>query len=89
VLGGWVGRSFSGSGLALRALRVGLAFAFDKLRLHRVEAATLPDNRNSNHLMEFVGFKIEGLAKSYGKINGVWRSHILWGMVAPSKGQDT
>jgi ribosomal-protein-alanine N-acetyltransferase len=86
VLGGWVGRSYSGSGLALRALRVGLAFAFDKLRLHRVEAATLPENRNSNHLLEFVGFKIEGFAKSYGKIDGRWRDHVLWGIVAPDRG---
>jgi ribosomal-protein-alanine N-acetyltransferase len=81
ILGGWVGKQYSGSGLSLRALRVGLAFAFDALRLHRVEAATLPENRNSNHLLEFVGFKIEGFAKSYGKIGGRWRSHILWSMV--------
>ena len=85
ILGGWAGKTFSGSGLALRALRVGLVFAFDKLRLHRVEAATLPDNRNSNHLLEFVGFKIEGFAKSYGKIDGRWRDHCLWAMVEPSQ----
>jgi ribosomal-protein-alanine N-acetyltransferase len=82
ILAGWVGQQYSGRGLALRALRVGLVFAFDSLRLHRIEAATLPENRNSNHLLEFVGFKIEGFARSYGKINGEWRSHILWAMVA-------
>ncbi len=87
ILAGWVGQQYSGSGLALRALRVGLAFAFDKLRLHRVEAATLPENRNSNHLLEFVGFQIEGLAKSYGKIDGCWRDHILYAMVTPLEGQ--
>ena len=89
ILGGYVGRQYSGTGLALRALRVGLVFAFGGLRLHRIEAATLPENRNSIHILEFVGFKVEGFARSYGKINGEWRDHILWAMVAEDLKQPT
>lgn len=82
ILGGWVGKQYSGRGLAPRAVRLGLSFAFGALRLNRIEAATLPDNRNSNHLLEHVGFKVEGLGRAYGKIDGIWRDHILWSLIA-------
>lgn len=82
ILGGWVGREYSGRGLAHRAVLAGLSFAFGPLGLRRIEAATLPENRNSIHLLRYVGFQIEGLARSYGKINGTWRDHITWSVLA-------
>jgi ribosomal-protein-alanine N-acetyltransferase len=35
------------------------------------------------HLLTKAGFEGEGQAKGYLKINGVWRDHLLFGMVRP------
>lgn len=57
-------------------------FAFATLRLHRLEASCLPDNLRSIRLLQKVGFANEGLARRYLCIAGVWRDHLLWGLLA-------
>jgi [ribosomal protein S5]-alanine N-acetyltransferase len=52
------------------------------LRLHRIEAATLAHNDASIRVLERNGFEREGFARSYLKINGEWRDHILFAMIA-------
>ena len=59
------------------------AFCFDRLRLHRVEAACIPENTASQGVLRKAGFQPEGLARDYLKIDGVWRDHLLFGLVAP------
>jgi len=59
-------------------------FAFRTLALHRLEAACLPENTPSRRLLGQAGFREEGLAQAYLKINGDWRDHVLFGRVAPS-----
>jgi len=39
-------------------------------------------NEPSRRLLLRVGFQNEGLARAYLKINGVWRDHLLFGMLA-------
>jgi ribosomal-protein-alanine N-acetyltransferase len=60
-----------------------VAYAFDDVGLHRVEAACQPDNAPSKRVLEKVGFTLEGEAKAYLKINGAWRDHLLWGVHKP------
>ena len=55
----------------------------DKLRLHRIEAACLPENVASMTLLERNGFRREGLARAYLRINGAWRDHVLYGLLEP------
>jgi ribosomal-protein-alanine N-acetyltransferase len=43
-VGYWMGQPFAGQGLMTDALRAVLPFVFDELRLHRLEAACLPNN---------------------------------------------
>jgi ribosomal-protein-alanine N-acetyltransferase len=57
-------------------------FAFQRLGLHRLEAACIPDNTPSRELLLKSGFRLEGEARAYLKINGVWRDHLLFGMLA-------
>ena len=52
------------------------------LRLHRIEAACIPDNLRSLRLLEKAGFQREGLLRSYLRINGVWQDHYLYALVA-------
>lgn len=81
-LGYWLGEPYCGRGLMTRALDALVPFAFDELRLHRIEAACMPQNTASVAVLQRAGFEQEGLARRYLKINGAWRDHLLFAMVA-------
>jgi ribosomal-protein-alanine N-acetyltransferase len=63
-------------GFMTEALRSAIAFAFDQLQLHRIEANVMPRNLRSSRVLAKLGFVEEGLARQYLKINGVWEDHI-------------
>lgn len=50
--------------------------AFEKLKLHRIEANIIPRNKRSIRTVEKAGFEYEGISKKYLKINGVWEDHV-------------
>ena len=83
AIGYWVGQPFARQGHVLAAVKAVTRFAFDDLGLNRVEAACVPENAASAGLLRKAGFEHEGLAKSYLKINGQWRDHLLFGRVRP------
>ena len=81
TVGYWAGQPFTRRGHTLDAARAVTRFAFTRLGLHRLEAACCPENDASHRLLLKVGFEPEGRARAYLKINGVWRDHLLFGMV--------
>lgn len=81
-LGYWMGARYAGQGYMTAAVRAVVRFAFETLRLHRVEAACLPHNTASIRLLEKVGFTREGYARRYLCIDGRWQDHLLFAMVA-------
>ncbi len=82
-LGYWLGRSQTGRGYMTDAVRTLVRFSFNVLRLHRIEAATQPGNSPSIRVLQRTGFVQEGYARDYLRIDGVWRDHLLFGVVAP------
>jgi ribosomal-protein-alanine N-acetyltransferase len=78
AIGYWMGREHAGKGHMSRALRAALAHGFGRLRLHRMEAACVPENLASLRLLERCGFQREGYARAYLRIDGVWRDHLLF-----------
>jgi ribosomal-protein-alanine N-acetyltransferase len=81
TLGYWMGAPHAGKGRMTRAVAAAVEFAFVKLRLHRVEAACIPDNAPSIALLERNRFQREGYARGYLKIDGAWRDHVLFALV--------
>lgn len=79
-LGYWLDQDCQGQGYMSEAMQLILNFAFETLRLHRMNAAVLPDNQKSMALLERNGFQREGFAEKYIRINGHWRDHILFGL---------
>jgi ribosomal-protein-alanine N-acetyltransferase len=77
-LGYWIGAPFARQGYMSAAVRALIPFCFGTLRLHRLEAACIPDNTASIALLEKTGFQREGYARSYLCIDGVWRDHLLY-----------
>ena len=81
-IGYWIGEPHARRGHMLAAVRAIAPFAFQRLGLHRLEAACIPENAASRELLLKAGFRLEGEARAYLKINGVWRDHLLFGMLA-------
>lgn len=81
-IGYWVGQPYARSGYVSAGVRAVSKFAFSTLGLHRVAAACCTDNEASRQLLLKVGFEEEGIARGYLKINGNWRDHRLFGLIA-------
>jgi [ribosomal protein S5]-alanine N-acetyltransferase len=81
-LGYYAFADFAGQGLMRQGMRLALAYAFNRLQLHRVEANIQPTNRASLALVRRCGFVREGYSKRYLKIAGRWRDHERWALLA-------
>jgi ribosomal-protein-alanine N-acetyltransferase len=80
-IGYWIGVPHIRRGHMSDAVKACLPFAFNTLGLHRLEAACLPHNVPSQRVLEKAGFKREGMARRYLKINGVWQDHDLFALL--------
>jgi [ribosomal protein S5]-alanine N-acetyltransferase len=80
-IGYWMGAPHAGCGLMTETVRAAVQFAFTTLGLHRLEAACLPSNIASARVLEKAGFKREGRARRYLKINGQWQDHDLFALL--------
>ena len=69
-------------GLMKQAVQQVIAIAFNRLKLHRLEANIQPDNLASIALVRACGFNKEGLSPRFLKKNGQWRDHERWAMLA-------
>jgi [ribosomal protein S5]-alanine N-acetyltransferase len=67
------GRGYMSEGLGLV-----LRYAFQQLRLHRLEASIQPDNQASLGLVQRHGFRREGYSPDMLFIDGAWRDHERW-----------
>ena len=83
TLGYWAGEPFAGRGYTTAAVDAAVRFAFQRLNLHRVEAACVPENDRSARVLKKCGFQLEGRAADYLQIDGRWRDHCLFGIVRP------
>ncbi|MGI6851438.1 GNAT family N-acetyltransferase [Mesorhizobium sp. 1B3] len=85
-IGYWIGERYAGQGYMLDAIRLLVPYAFNTLRLHRIEAACIPDNVRSTRVLEKAGFRREGLLRSYLRINGSWQDHYLYALIEGDRG---
>ncbi len=69
-------------GLMAAGLAAVLTDAFTSLGLHRLEANIQPDNAPSLNLVRRMGFRREGFSPRYLMIDGQWRDHERWTVLA-------
>jgi len=80
-LGFSIDKEFEGKGAMYQSLKVTLEHVQSVLKLHRVMANYMPHNKRSERLLERSGFKREGYAEKYLKINGKWEDHVLTSLI--------
>lgn len=86
-LGYWMGVPHVRQGHMSRAVAGAAHFVFDELKLHRLEAACLPQNAGSIKVLRNNGFEQEGLARRYLRIDGNWRDHLLFALLSDDPGR--
>lgn len=72
----------AGKGLMREGMLLVLKHAFQKLKLHRVEANIQPENRPSIALVKSCGFVREGFSRRLVKVCGRWKDHERWAILA-------
>jgi ribosomal-protein-alanine N-acetyltransferase len=77
-VGYWIDEAKAGKSYTPEAVVVVARFAFEELRLHRIQIAIVPRNRASHRVMEKLGVRNEGTALRYLEINGVWEDHVRY-----------
>lgn len=68
-------------GYATESLSFITSQIFEDLKLHRIVAWALPDNKASIRLLERVGFVYEGTCRDYLLLHGKWRDHVQYSMI--------
>ena len=80
-LGYMLGSAYTGHGYMTEAVGIILKYAFQRLRLHRIEANVQPENLPSIAVLKRCGFIQEGFSRKYLKIGGRWRDHERWAII--------
>lgn len=81
-IGYWVAQDFAGRGIIPTALALATDHAFRTLRLHRVEVSMRPENAPSRRVAEKLDFRFEGERRRYLHIDGEWRDHLVYVLLA-------
>jgi ribosomal-protein-alanine N-acetyltransferase len=82
AIGYWVGERFAGKSITPTAVAMATDYCFYQLGLHRMEICIRPENAPSLRVVEKLGFRYEGLRRRYIHINGDWRDHFCFGLIA-------
>ncbi|RBY77984.1 alanine acetyltransferase [Blastococcus sp. TF02-09] len=81
-LGYWIDRGVAGRGMGSLAVALVCDHAFGAMGLHRLQADIRPENEPSRRLVERLGFTREGVLRRYLDIDGEWRDHLAYALLA-------
>ncbi|MDQ0893017.1 GNAT family N-acetyltransferase [Agromyces ramosus] len=82
TIGYWVAQDVAGRGITPTAVGLATDHCFEVLHLHRMEICIRPENAPSLRVVEKLGFRYEGLRRRFIHINGEWRDHFAFALVA-------
>lgn len=83
-IGYWIDESLGGRGYTSTAVALATDYCFRVLHLHRLEINIRPENERSKRVALACGFTEEGIRRGYLHIDGAWRDHLCYVMLAES-----
>ena len=81
-VGYWLDREYAGRGVMPRAVALVIDHCFGPVGLHRVEVNVRPENVASLRVVEKLGFVDEGTRRRLLHIDGDWRDHRCFVLLA-------
>ena len=72
---------FHGNGYAFEAIDRCIYTAFEELVLHRITAMVCRGNERSMHLLDCLGFRMDGILRDYLILGGEWQDHALYSLL--------
>ena len=81
-IGYWLGASFQGKGLMTNSCRVLIDYAFNELKLNRVEMQCDVENYKSRKIPANLGFKEEGVIRQAGWRHDRFVDFVVYGLLA-------
>ena len=81
-VGYWIDEAVAGNGYVPEACVVLFQFAFERLRLHRLQVAIVPRNAPSRRVARKLGLRGEGIALRYLEIDGRWEDHVRYALTS-------
>ena len=85
-IGYWLATSFWGQGVMTDATRTVVAYGFEALGLHRIQATCLPHNVGSYRVMEKAGMTREGILRDYVLHGDAFADIALYAIIAGREG---
>jgi ribosomal-protein-alanine N-acetyltransferase len=76
----------AGQGYLSEGLALAMRYAFEELRLHRLDAQIQPGNHASLKLVQRCGFRYEGYSPELLFIDGAWQGHERWAITSTMVG---
>jgi [ribosomal protein S5]-alanine N-acetyltransferase len=83
-IGYWLGEPYWGRGIAVEALQLMSAYAFETCRLLRLFALPFADNRRSTRVLEKAGYTREAIQRASAVKDGTVRDQALYALVNPN-----
>lgn len=80
-IGYWLDNEHSGHGIATRAARLLVEYAFEALDLHRVEIFVTAHNESSRRVAERLGFTLEGVLRGAQRLRGRFYDQALYALL--------
>lgn len=81
-IGYWLGEDFQGKGIMTRAVKALTDYAFQELKLNRVEIRAATDNIKSRSIPERLNFVEEGLIRQAERLYNRYVDHVIYGILA-------
>jgi ribosomal-protein-alanine N-acetyltransferase len=81
-IGYWIAEEYAGRGIIPTAVALATDHAFRALGLHRIEISMRPENAPSRRVAEKLDFRFEGERRKYLHIDGAWRDHLVYVLLA-------
>ncbi|MFJ7994845.1 GNAT family N-acetyltransferase [Peribacillus frigoritolerans] len=81
-IGYWLGEEYQGNGIMTRVAKALTDYAFNELKLNKVEIRVAVENKKSRGIPERLGFVNEGCIRQAEWLYDHYVDHIVYGMLA-------